>query len=148
MSGVKRIIFFTWGYSAANRYNPAAIDNISLTQTTCARPTDVTISDINTTSALISWNGSAGNYIVTYRAAGDATDTYVNVSGNSTTLSNLSSGTNYYVWVKSVCGSENSINSPSESFMTPCVPIASLPWTDGFESISTAGEFPACFVFF
>ncbi len=147
MSGVKRLIFFTWGgYVTANRYNPAAIDNISLTQTTCARPTDVTISDINTTSALISWNGSAGNYIVTYRAAGDATDTYVNVTGNSTTLSNLSSGTNYYVWVKSVCGSENSINSPSESFMTPCVPIASLPWTDGFESISTAGEFPACFV--
>lgn len=147
MSGVKRLIFFTWGgYVTANRYNPAAIDNISLTQTTCARPTDVTISDINTTSALISWNGSAGSYIVTYRAAGDVTDTYVNVTGNSTTLSNLSSGTNYYVWVKSVCGSENSINSPSESFMTPCVPIASLPWTDGFESISTAGEFPACFV--
>ncbi|MBP1645780.1 MAG: repeat-containing protein [Bacteroidetes bacterium] len=146
MSGVKRLIFYTWGgYTSTNRYNPAAIDNISLTQATCARPTDVTISDINPTSALISWNGSASNYIVTYRSAEDATDTYVNVTGNSTTLSNLSSGTKYYVWVKSVCGSENSINSPSQTFMTPCVPITALPWTNGFESISAAGEFPSCF---
>ncbi|MBP6429173.1 MAG: choice-of-anchor J domain-containing protein, partial [Bacteroidales bacterium] len=38
MSGVKRLIFYTWGYSSSNRYNPAAIDNITIEQSTCARP--------------------------------------------------------------------------------------------------------------
>ena len=136
MSGLKRIIFFTWGYSAANRYNPAAIDNISLTETTCARPTDVTISDINTTSALISWNGSAGNYIVTYRAAGDAISTYLASSTNTASLSNLLPGTSYSVWIKSICGSDTTINSVSLSFRTPCYDnaISTFPWIEGFES--------------
>ncbi|MDD4372241.1 MAG: choice-of-anchor J domain-containing protein, partial [Anaerostipes sp.] len=136
MSGVKRLIFYTWGYSSSNRYNPAAIDNITIEQSTCARPNGLVAANLTTNSADITWNGSADSYILTYRASNDTTDTYMSQIGTAASLSNLLPGTSYYVWVKSICGTDTTINSVSLSFRTPCDDnaITTFPYNEGFES--------------
>ena len=136
MSGVKRLIFYTWGYSSSNRYNPAAIDNITIEQSTCARPNGLVAANLTTNSADITWNGSADSYILTYRASNDTTDTYMSQIGTAASLSNLLPGTSYYVWVKSICGTDTTINSVSLSFRTPCYDnaITTFPYNEGFEN--------------
>lgn len=136
MSGIKRLIFYTWGYSSSNRYNPAAIDNITIEQSTCARPNGLVAANLTTNSADITWNGSADSYILTYRASNDTTDTYMSQIGTAASLSNLLPGTSYYVWVKSICGTDTTINSVSLSFRTPCYDnaITTFPYNEGFEN--------------
>ncbi len=137
ISGVKRLIFYTWGgYATANRYNPAAIDNINIDIATCVRPSDILVNNSSSTSADISWTGSADSYIIAYRSESETNNTYISVAGNNYSLTNLISGTDYYVSIKSICGTDTTIYSSTITFRTPCYDnaISNFPYNEGFEN--------------
>jgi hypothetical protein len=76
----------------------------------CSAPTNVNLSGINGSSVNISWRGSASNYLVEYGAKGftRGRGTRSVVSTTSCTLNNLTSGREYDVYVRSICGAGDS----------------------------------------
>jgi hypothetical protein len=63
----------------------------------------------------------------------------------SATITGLASSTSYKVWVRASCGSEFGQWSPAKSFLTACLPVATFPWTEGFENITPGTNvFPVC----
>ena len=119
----------------------------------------VAVAGITTTSANLSWTAPSiapangyEYYVSTSNIAPLATSTATGstVTGVTTaSLTGLMSATQYYVWVRSVCGStDKSIWVGGTSFTTLCVPITTLPWNEDFESIPTASlgttTFPSC----
>ena len=109
------------------------VDDFKVYSTNCAKPTDLAVSDISTTSAELSWNGTAGNYNISYMAE-NATDWEVITAISSpATISDLEPATKYFVRVQSVCGGEVSVHSPVISFYTSCE-IMELPYVETFDS--------------
>ncbi|WP_425392145.1 S8 family serine peptidase [Ekhidna sp.] len=102
-------------------------------------PTGLTPSGVGQTSANLSWNSVAGaSYDVRYRPIGGSWTT-VSVGGTSTTLTGLSSDTNYEAQVRSECP-DNSTSSYSSSvnFTTSssnCTGgVSSYPYSESFEN--------------
>ena len=95
------------------------------TEIACATPTNLTVSDITTSTATLSW-GSIGEetaYQVVYSddERFDPNDARpIDVRGRTYTLTNLTDDTEYYVYVRSNCG-DGSYSAWSEmvSFTTP-----------------------------
>ncbi|WP_432672139.1 fibronectin type III domain-containing protein [Flavobacterium sp. SM2513] len=103
------------------------------------------------TTAVFSWSpgGSETDWQYVYGLAtitDPTTLTPVDVSSTpSATLSDLLPSTAYNVWVRANCGAETGIYSSPLTFETACVPIAALPWTEGFEG-TTGTAYPPCWV--
>ncbi len=136
-------------YSAANQYY-LYVDNISITATpTCDAPTNVQVANITTTGADISWNapliGTPASYSIYYSNTNTTpaltqAPSMSGISGTSTTLSGLNPSSAYYVWVRSVCSATDSSSwSNVANFATACAAITTLPWTEGFEGVTTTG---------
>lgn len=99
--------------------------------TVCAAPTDLMVNSLTETTADISWipGGSETDWIVQYGIPGfdpDSQGTSVSVSGApNTILSPLVPGTDYEVYVKADCGSNQSIFTGPLSFTTNSLPSTS-----------------------
>ena len=147
----KRIVFY-WlndGYYFLNP--PAAVDNISITAESCARPTDLTVTNIQDGQATLSWqeNGLSTSWTVHYKPVNApsstplATDT---VYGTPTlTLYGLSSNTDYYCFVTANCEEgESSSASSIATFRTPCGAngITELPYIETFSEYESLGNSP------
>ena len=139
VSGEKRLVFFTFGYyEAAEATTPAAIDNISITASTCPAPQNVNVTNITTNSAEISWEGTTTSYVVSYRKVSETTSTDVTVSASPYTLTNLDDATEYIVAVKGICGTDESIYSDAVRFST-YQNSESVPYTCGFDQEGSNG---------
>jgi hypothetical protein len=136
-----------------------AFDDFKLEETpACLVPTALTISAITNAGATLSWTAPStvpgSGYEVYYSATNTAptagtTPTETVSTGTSLAIAGLTANTTYYAWVRSNCGSGDvSAWGASASFSTLCDPISSLPWTEGFESITSIGTtvFPDCWV--
>ena len=90
-----------------------------------AVPSGLNASGVNSNSANLSWNAVSGaTYDLRYRQTGTTTWITNNVSGNSTSVSGLSSLTQYEAQVRSKCsGGSNSAYSNSISFTTTDVQL-------------------------
>ncbi|MBP93420.1 MAG: peptidase S8 [Flavobacteriaceae bacterium] len=90
-----------------------------------AVPSGLNASGVNSNSANLSWNAVSGaTYDLRYRQTGTTTWITNNVSGNSTSVSGLSSLTQYEAQVRSKCnGGSNSSYSNSISFTTTDVQL-------------------------
>jgi hypothetical protein len=135
------------------------IEDYTLTvvaQPTCMAPTALATSSITNNSASLSWTASvtapSSGYDVYYSTTNTAptagTTPSANVpSGTTYAFSGLTASTTYYSWVRSNCGSGDvSLWVASASFKTSCNPVSSLPWTEGFEGLSSVSTttFPSC----
>lgn len=119
------------------------------TPPSCIAPTGVTISNITTTGATVSWTAStttpANGYQYYYAtnstpptAATPATGAVA--AGVTTVNLSLSDSTTYYIWVRSVCsGSDNSAWTSVTRFTTLCTSV-----TDFVENFDGSTAFPAC----
>ena len=106
-------------------YNYGYIDNVRVDVIpSCPKPTNLTISNHTNTSVTLTWNenGSATNWEVEYGNGGftHGTGTTVQVQGTpTTTISNLSSSTNYDFYVRAVCSSTDQSNWDGPVNITP-----------------------------
>ena len=140
VSGVQRLVFY-WFNRQSGYYNtylctPAAIDNIVIEEATCIRPTNLSALP-TTTSADLTWDGTADGYIVSYKAVADSAVQNVYTNTNSYTLIGLVQGATVYEWsVRSICGTDTSIYSTTEVFQTECFDdvISTFPFVEEFES--------------
>ncbi|MDD6166051.1 MAG: fibronectin type III domain-containing protein, partial [Bacteroidales bacterium] len=137
LTGTKRLMFLTWGYTNASEIvTPAAIDNISIFVSPCTTAQEIEVSNITTNSADIAWEGTADSYIISYRKTSDSELTDVTVTSSPYTLTDLDDATEYIFAIRSVCGSETSIYSDAATFNTSCHEgaITTFPYTEGFEN--------------
>ena len=140
-------------YSAANM-NRLYVDNISIDLSpTCMDPSAVTISNVSTTGADVAWTAPAtapaGGYDVYYSTTNTApisttTPSVTGVMGTTTTLSGLTPGTMYYVWVRSNCSStDQSLWAGATVFTTPCTTVTEF--TENFDTTTASStSLPAC----
>lgn len=93
-----------------------------------AVPTIVSVTNLTTTTALVTWNAVPGaQYIIRYKKVSDASFTVINnipaVTGStaSFTLTNLTADTQYIVTVEAVCPANGLTSGPSDpsNFITP-----------------------------
>ncbi|SHE91118.1 Fibronectin type III domain-containing protein, partial [Flavobacterium fontis] len=118
------------------------IDNLNVSATpSCINPTALTASSVTANGATISWTAPAsGNtpvgyeYAVTTSPVPPTSGAFV--AATTASVTGLSAVTTYYIHVRSVCtiGTDISTWSTSAPFVTPCNPITTLPWNEGFES--------------
>lgn len=121
------------------------------TPPTCLRPTDVTVSNILNNSATISWSAPTSlpdnGYVWEVR-----TDTNPGTAGAiqtgtttsdvlSANVNNLSSLTNYNVYVKTVCSEDSESTWSIVSNFTTTLPLVTLPYVDNFETLNDSWGF-------
>jgi len=109
---------------------------------TCTIPITLTSVPLSTT-ANISWVGTATNYNVEYRIVGDPTWISTTSTTNSIALSGITPSSNYEIHVQKNCGTEVSEWSTIATFKTLCAP-ATIPYLEGFESITSNNQLPSC----
>lgn len=141
LEGIKKIVFFTWGYTASYSTQsqvPPAIDNISIEDMICEPPTNLVVSDITSNSAVVSWNGEAENYKINCVVAGQSDTLSYTTSATTYTLP-LSSFESYEVNVQSVCEEElYSLTTENVSFTT-LQDADTIPYTCNFEGVGNNG---------
>ncbi len=111
---------------------------------TCPDQTGLTIGTVTSTTADFSWD-NLGTLGYEYAVTTSATPP---VSGTSTTAtiyaaSGLSPQTVYYMHVRASCAGATFGNWATVTFTTACAPIATLPWIENFDSVTTPA-FPPC----
>jgi hypothetical protein len=125
---------------------------------TCTEPINIVSSAVVYNGATISWApgaiGTAANgydyYVSTTNTAPvAATIPTGSVAAGVTTkvLTGLNASTAYYVWVRSKCSATDISDWSSQiTFTTPCQPLLTLSWTEGFEGVAAPGAnvFPSC----
>lgn len=132
-------------YNAKNQYY-LFIDNFKVCKTpTCFTPTGLTVSDITSSQAVLSWTSDADTWNVQYKKSSDAewTDVVGAINTTSYTLSGLSSATNYQVRVRTYCSAQDQSEwTDAVSFTTDCATITSFPFTENFNGL--ASGIPMC----
>lgn len=113
---------------------------------TCDSPPTVAVSTVTSNSATVNWTPSSisgATYQIEYGPSGFTPGAGTAVTSNTATvtLSNLSAGTAYQVYVRANCG--NSIFSawsPVTSFTTGCAATTSFPYIQNFDTATI----PSC----
>ncbi len=122
VSGAIKNIIFQWrnDYSGGNQI-PAAIDNISITGSACATPSNVSVSEITSTTAQVTWEntGSATAWNVKYKTDNETEWSEKSANTTSVELTELESATQYSVKVEALCGDETKA-SEAIKFTTEC----------------------------
>ena len=145
-------LFFMWRNDYSTGADPAAaVDNISITGINCAQPYNVNLASVDTASATISFTPASANndaWELMYGTS-DTTMTNVNLSATTYQIENLLPGTNYDVYVRTLCSDgDTSAWSQVLTFQTECVTINSVPRFWDFETNNIGGTenypMPAC----
>jgi Pregnancy-associated plasma protein-A/Secretion system C-terminal sorting domain/Fibronectin type III domain len=106
----------------------------TLNATACSMPTNVSVGNLTSASATISWTAVSGasNYALDYRVLGATNWTTVTVTSTSQLLTNLLSATTYEYQVKTNCSASASAYTTVATFVT--IPAIC---SDPFESNNT-----------
>ena len=135
--GVYRL-YFCWMNNNTHISNPpGAIDDISVESYNCMMPEQLTTTNIDTTSAVVTWHtpliGAASYYTLAYRTLADSDFTTVTLTDTSFTLTGLDIYTQYEWKVRSHCSSTDQSDwSEPQQFKTE-PPIAEFPYFCDFE---------------
>ena len=151
LSGLGNYIVFRQVNQTSNIYY-YWLDDINIDVIpTCIRPTDLTYSEVTTTSVTLQWSDEfgVGAYELQYKLAED-TD-WISVSGIADTtylLEGLMPSSIYNARIRCVCDTEDHSRwSEVFTFNTLCAPVSEFPYFEGFEDYgySAAGsEYPIC----
>lgn len=141
MEGIKKIVFYTWGYASSytgQAQVPPAIDNIVIQDLVCHPPINLSVSNVTSNSANLTWEGDAENYKINCVVVGEQDTISYTTSSNSYTLS-LSSFEDYEVNVQSIC-EEDLYSLPSTTLTFSTLQDAvTLPYSCNFESAGNNG---------
>ncbi len=137
-AGTKRIAI---KYIYNNAYR-LILDDFTFDETNSyLRPTNVTVSDINVTSAVVRWTSEASAWNLRYRKSGEEQWTTIEgiSQGPEYTIDGLANSTRYEVQVQAVYGDEVSLWTNSISFRTLAPPVE-LPYSYSFENNDLAAD--------
>ena len=129
-----------WGNQVARlEQRPNVKFSIASLDGFCFAPSNVTVSSITGESAVVSWNAPEGQntFGVAYKeTSSDSWITLPNVTGTTTTLTDLEGLTNYSVKVWTICGEESLSNEVVRNFTTDVSSsqIAYLPYNESFDT--------------
>ncbi|MBO7277644.1 MAG: fibronectin type III domain-containing protein [Bacteroidales bacterium] len=128
-----------WGSQSSLNQRPNIKLSIASLEGFCFAPSNVTVSSITGETAVVSWNAPEGQttFGVAYKEASAETwVTLPNVTGTTTTLTDLEGLTNYSVKVWTICGEESLSNEVVRNFTTDVSSsqIATLPYNETFDS--------------
>lgn len=110
----------------------------------CADPTALVLGTVSSTTANMSWTGTASGG---FEYATTATNSAPGAAGTSTlsnscTFSGLTPNTQYYGWVRAYCGGASYSNWVGVgAFTTTCAPVG-VPYSENFNGWS--GPLPTC----
>lgn len=154
LSGTTKRLVFSWvNDGSAGTTPPAAIDNVSIVETTlapCETPTALVTTNVAQTTADLGWTSTAANFNVRYRTVGATTWTSTTASTTTLALTSLTASTQYEFQVQAVCSAtagDTSYWANAVNFTTLATPTcpdptalvvsainasgASLSWTNG-----------------
>ena len=98
------------GIGTALEFLPKTTFTYEPASTGCDKPSTLVANPVTAHEATLTWTGGSGTYNLQYKKASDPDDAWVDVLTNSTltttTLPNLTSGTDYQARVQSVCSGE------------------------------------------
>jgi len=104
----------------------------------CAKPNNITVSSLSTTSATINWStGNLNNTAWWLYYKNTSATTYDSVLVQNTTtynLTNLTHSSKYQFYFVTSCGTDSSLPTDVYTFFTSCPTISSFPWYEGFET--------------
>ncbi len=130
--------------TSTTSYSYAYVDDIVVDRIpTCPRPKNVALDSVGETTATIRWTSAAGSYDIEYGPQGfsHGSGTTVSTTENSITLTGLSQGLTYNVYVRAHCTTTDTSDwSFAYAFTTVCG-INQLPYTEDFESYGTGAAF-------
>ena len=116
----------------------AAIDNIFFDLLTCPAPEDLTATATSSHSIDVSWSaGAASSWIVEYGVTGFSrgTGTTTTVTTSAVTLNSLAPATSYDIYVRPICGADDTGFMASTTCLTGCDSIITeFPWVEDFEN--------------
>ena len=136
---VKRLYFLWHNDGSLGSNPPAAIDNISISPNYCDAPTNLTVSNITSTEAEISWTSTASSSVLSYKGPNDNDWIEIDPATSPQTLTNLDPITTYMVRVANNCDDGVSISPyTTTSFMTACDVVTNLPYTENFDSYTAS----------
>ena len=109
----------------------------------CEAPTTVTVSNVTTDAATITWNGDADSYALEYKTS-EEDWTVVTVNDTTYTFSNLEQKTTYTVRLKAVCGeNNNSLYTDEVEFTTTSLcPVVTDITTSNLSTTTTISWTP------
>ena len=115
------------------------IDDMTIdAQPSCKRPTNLTATNVQQTTATISWTSPSAtqtSWILYYQDVNSSTYDSVIVNNATTyTLTNLNNATTYGYVMAALCGTDISELTNPLFFTTLCNSITSFPWMEGFEN--------------
>lgn len=127
------------------------IDDVTVQEgPSCLSPTNLTASNRTANSLFLSWTepGTATTWNIEYGPVGFTPGSGTTVADTDgvigETITGLSANTKYDFYVNADCGSGDiSAWEGPKQFSTTCDPIASFPWTEGFEEVESP-DVPEC----
>lgn len=133
-TGVQRIYFQWVNNNSIGVQPPAAVDNLSVCGLTCSAPLDLTIEDMTTTEATLSWSlgsiGQPSSYTLSLRQAGSTITTEFTTTDTFYVFNSLTPSTTYYCKVRTNCSSNDHSGWSSDlCILMPAV----LPYYCDFE---------------
>ncbi len=126
-TGTSRIIAFRNYYTSSSTtyYSYIYIDDINVNYIpTCPRPLTAAIDSVTDAGIHLHWASTgAPNYEVAYSTVDDVNDTSVQTittTDSVATITGLDPLTQYFFWVRALCGSDESYWREAGSAVTPC----------------------------
>ncbi len=143
---VRRLIFEWRNDGSVGTQPPAAVDNINLSLITCPAPSNLAMTDLQQNEASFEWDAPASlsptyDYYVgtTNEVPNDDTVPTGNTPDTEVTVSPLEPATNYWFWVRSNCGPDDtSFWIGPINFITQQVP-AELDYSEDFDGGGNTG---------
>ncbi len=138
---------YSMGINVTSNDNPMylTIDDIGVDLTpTCIEPSDIVISNITTSSAMIAWNSSASNFLIRYRIIGGDTNwQYLAISDTLLSLFGLTHSSIYEFQLQAICSAtDSSYWTEIYTFNTLCMTL-DIPYYQNFDLV-TAPIIPNC----
>ena len=123
--------------------SPNYIDDVMLdVAPACTYPTNLQVSNVTTTDATVSWTAGSTEteweMVLVQGNAPMSSGTLYNVYTNTETLTGLTSGTQYTIYLRAVCPQGGHSEYVSTSFTTQCEDLQTLPFTCNFDNVTGA----------
>ena len=142
-AGIKRLYFMWHNDGSVDNNPPAAIDNITIDLMNCPAPVNVYAYNVGPTSAVVTWaeTGDATHWNLYYKSAAATSWTMVQDAQRPYTLTNLSEGITYSIYVEALCDPVANTTSPASFTNTFTTPYACPQPTGIVVSSITANGF-------